>query len=336
MKKFVGFCVLLMMVAGVAHSTEPTPLWSLTEEDASIFTQQDWHYTEGWRIARLADPITDSFWAQLLEGFGSVPKTLGAGSTVAEHYQWPIIGHSIFNPQNKNISVPDPRDRPYAGWLYLGAGLALTAASGRTDRVELLLGVVGPTALGREVQNGFHALAGFGKSRGWDFQLYDEPALLAQYQTIWDRSLHRFGYIETDALPEVGVTVGNVLTYGEAGGWLRLGHGLAAGGTPQTNTPGLSGTGGLDRTKLEGIFGWMLFGGMQTRAVWRNLFLEGNSYHDSPGVEKRNFVTDEMVGLGLLFRFGLRIDISYIKRGREFSGQVNDDRFGSITLSSRF
>lgn len=335
MKRTIAVGLLLMLVAGVAHSAEPAPLWSFTEEDAAIFTHQDWHYTEGWRITRTAEPAPGGFWSGLLNQFGNAATLLGAGPAASEQDQW-IIGQSIFNPQNKNIPVPDPADRPYAGWLYLGAGLVRTSDSGRTDRAELLLGVVGPAALGREVQNGFHALAGFGKARGWDYQLHDEPALLARYQTIWRVPLHRFGYLETDALPELGVTAGNVLTYGEVGGWLRVGHDLDAGGTPQTITPGLSGIGGFDRSKMTDPFGWMLFGGIQTRAVWRNLFLEGNSYQSSPGVEKRNFVTDEMVGLSLLFRFGLRVDISYVKRGREFSGQLKDDRFGSITLSSRF
>lgn len=335
MKKPAAIGIALALVAGVAHATGQAPLWSWTEEDGAIFTQQDWHYTEGFRLSRTAEPTPDGFWNGLLGRFGGATTMLGAGPAASEHYQL-LIGQSIFNPVNKDIPVPDPTDRPYAGWLYLGTDLMRTATSGRTDRAELLIGVVGPAALGRVVQNRFHALTGFGQTRGWDFQLHDEPALLARYQTIWQVPVHQFGYLETDVLPETGVTVGNVLTYGEAGGWLRVGHDLAAGGTPQTITPGLSGTGGLDPSKLTSPVGWMLFGGVQTRAVWRNLFLEGNSYRDSRGVRKKDFVTDAVVGMSLLFRFGFRMDMSYIQRSREFYGQAEDDGFGSITLSARF
>lgn len=323
-----------LLLGSAATSAATAPLWSFTEENDGIFTHQDRHYTQGFRVSRSAEPSPGGPWQRLTDGFGGLARRLGAGTAVKQRDQWPIIGQSEFTPQNKDDFIPDPKDRPYAGWLYLGAGLEQTDAHGRTDRAQLLLGVVGPLAFARQAQNGFHKLFGYGKARGWDFQLHNEPALLAQYQTIWDLPVYRFGYLESDALPETGVTLGNVLTYGELGGWLRIGHGLAAGGTPETITPGLSGSGGLTVDKLAGAFGWMLYGGVQTRAVWRNLFLEGNSYQDSPGVEKRDFVTDETVGISFLFRFGLRLDITYVKRGREFSGQNYDDRFGSITVSA--
>lgn len=335
-----AFAAALTLLSGAARAAETpateSPIYSLTEENDGIFSHQDRHYTQGLLFTRSATPLAGGFWDGLSDDFGQLAGWLGAGPSTERRYQWPIIGQSEFTPSDITRFVPDPRDRPYAGWLYLGTGLMQRSDSGRIDHLQLLLGVVGPAALARQVQDGFHSLAGFGQADGYSHQLHNEPGLVVSYQTIWDRPLLTLGPVQTDALPEVGITAGNVLTYGEIGFTLRAGQSLAAGGTPRTITPGLAGSGWFDPDKINGAFGWMIYAGIQTRAVWRNLFLEGNSYRDSPGVEKRNFVTDQTAGISFLFRFGLRVDISYIKRSREFSGQIDDDRFGSVTLSTPF
>lgn len=327
--------------AAATPSVVPPPIYALTEEDDGIFTHQDRHYTQGLLLSRTTTPQARGFWDQLADhSIDPLAHWLGAGPANERRDQW-LVGQSIFTPTDTKTPTPDPHDRPYAGWLYTGAGLMQRSASGRIDHLQLLVGVVGPAALAQQTQDTFHALAGFGKAEGYGHQLRDEPGLILSYQTIWDRpvfSLPWFGArpLQGDVLPELGVTLGNVLTYGEAGLTLRLGQSLAAGGTPRTITPGLSGSGWFDPARINGAFSWMIYGGIQTRAVWRNLFLEGNSYLSSPGVRKRNFVTDEDVGMSFLFRFGLRVDITYIKRSREFVGQINDDRVGSITLSTPF
>lgn len=332
----VGAMLSAVLLGGVARAMTPPPVYALTEEDDGIFTHQDRHYTQGLMLTRTASPTAGGFWEGLSNDLAQAAGWLGAGPVTGQRYQFPIIGQSIFTPTNIAATVPNPHDRPYAAWLYVGAGLMQRSESGRIDHFQLLVGVVGPSAMGEQIQNGYHGIVGYGTANGWNHQLHDEPGLVATYRTTWDEPLYRSRDFEIDALPQLGVTVGNLWTYGEGGLILRLGQELAAGGTPQTVTPGLSGPGWFNPSRMDGPFGWMLYGGVQTRAVWRDLFLEGNSYRNSPGVEKRNFVTDEDVGISLLFRFGLRVDISYIKRSREFSGQVNDDRIGSITLSTPF
>lgn len=310
------------------------PLYSLTEENHSIFTHQDRHYVQGLMFTRTAVPQADSLWQGLDNDFGRVAGWLGAGPAVEQHYQWPIIGQSIFTPEARLSPVPDPRDEPYAGWLYLGAGLTQRDAGGRTDHLQLLLGVVGPWALGKPVMNNFHHIFGYGPANGWSHQLHSEPGLLVGYSVNWDLPLPQLGPISADFLPGGGITAGNVLTYGAVNATLRVGQGLAAGDTPRTITPGLSGTGTFDPSRLDGFMGWFIYGGVQERAVWRNIFLQGNSWRDSPSVPMKHFVTDENVGVAFMFRFGLRVDITYIKRSKEFFGQNGDDRIGSVTLSA--
>ncbi len=321
---------------GVQAAQDPPqkPLYSLTNENDGTFTSQDRHYTQGLLFTRSLTIEDGTLWADLGNRFGTVAGWLGAGPAAAQRYTWPMIGQSMFTPENTKLFTPNPKERPYAGWLYIGAALTRTDTRGRTDQFQLLLGDVGSWALASQVQNGFHKIAGYGKANGWNHQLHNEPALFAQYQTTWDFALPRLGPIEADFLPAANVTLGNVLTYGAAGATLRFGQNLAAGDTPRTIMPGASGTGWFEPAKLDHFMGWFVYGAIQERAVWRNIFLQGNSWRDSPSVPMKHFVTDENVGVAFLFRFGLRVDITYIKRSKEFFGQNGDDRIGSVTLSA--
>lgn len=327
----------LLSLAGCGRCAQAAPaglsLYSLTEENDGIVSHEDRHYTQGIMLARTATVPSGGFWDGISDGFDRVARWLGAGPAVARRYRWPVVGQSLFTPADIETASPPPGMHPYAGWLYVGAGLQRRDRSGRLDQFQVLLGVVGPWALGEELQAGFHALAGYRQPDGWDHQLHNEPGLIATYQTSWDWPLLQAGTLESDVLPEAGISVGNVLAYGDAGFILRLGRGLAAGGAPQTITPGLSGSGWFDPARLDGDYGWMLFAGAQTRAVGHNLFLQGNSFRHSAGVRQRDFVTDADAGFSLLFRVGLRADFVYVRRAREFVGQPEADNFGSVTLS---
>ena len=55
-----------------------------------------------------------------------------------------FLGQSIFTPQNLTLKPPDPRDRPYAAWLYAGTSLLQESNRHMLENLELDLGVVGP------------------------------------------------------------------------------------------------------------------------------------------------------------------------------------------------
>ncbi len=82
-------------------------------------------------------------------------------------------------------------------------------------------------------------------------------------------------------------------------------------------------------------FSWYAFAGASGRAVARNIFLDGNTFVDSPSVEKNPFVADFQIGVAGIYR-GVRITLSEIFRTPEFKEQRGSDRFGSLTLSARF
>jgi lipid A 3-O-deacylase len=88
------------------------------------------------------------------------------------------------------------------------------------------------------------------------------------------------------------VTAGNIMTFGDVGGLLRIGKGLQADYGPIRVRPALSGTDYFDAAALDGEVGWYFFASAQGRAVGRNIFLDGNTFRRSLSVSKKNFVAD--------------------------------------------
>ena len=73
---------------------------------------------------------------------------LSVGDATAVYY---ALGQSMFTPEDKTRANPDPKDRPYAGFLYGTMGLA-TVKGDHVDNLGLTLGVVGPLSFAEQTQ----------------------------------------------------------------------------------------------------------------------------------------------------------------------------------------
>ena len=158
----------------------------------------------------------------------------GPGST-----RWGLsFGQNLYTPQDKYINPPNPRDRPYAAHLYTSLTLDRTTATAQTI-AELQLGVVGPSALGEEVQNNYHRLIRVRRLDGWDSQLRDEPTANLLVERRW-RIPTGTGTVlglDTELLPSAVATLGNVAVYAGVGGTARIGQGLDADWGPAPHPP---------------------------------------------------------------------------------------------------
>ena len=243
------------------------------------------------------------------------------------------LGQSIFTPRNTQINPPDPRDRPYAGYLHASAALIHD-----TDRARSVLGasigVIGPSALGREVQNGFHDLIGDPPNRGWSKQLKDEPAFQLLAERTWRIPVTRFGSVEVDTLPALTAGVGSVRDYVQAGASIRIGQGLDSDfGAPRIR-PGLSGGDPYTPTRP---FVWYAFAGMDGQAIARDEFLDGSAFRsNSPHVTKKSFVGEFQGGLAVMFA-GVRVTYTQTWQTQSFNRQkAGLFSFGSLAASVRF
>ena len=335
MRQAIVFVIVLSCVgqATAAELEAPSPVQNsgritiIEENDALTPWPQDRHYTQGFRGSYLSAPL------QAPDGTSfAFPNFFANGADQVRRYEL-IVGQSLFTPKNLALTGPNPTDRPYAGWLYVGAGLLQETDRRSLESLEFLAGVVGPSALGRQTQSAFHSVLGQHEPQGWRNQLDDEPGLLLSYERKWRFERALTSTLAIDAIPEISGSVGNVLTYGEIGVLFRIGHGLQADYGPARIRPALSGTAWFDPRYLQDPFGWYLFAGAQLRAVARNIFLDGNTFTDSPSVEKRVLVADLSAGLSLFWSDRIKLDFVMTQRTQEFVGQNGVDRYGGIALS---
>jgi lipid A 3-O-deacylase len=324
-------CCLLMSMQGRAWSDE-TGRITILEENDSLYFNSDKHYTQGLRISDLLSETLSpgGLWDDAFKIVGSVAPVFQPGGTRRTAI---FLGQSIFTPKNLAIRPPDPHDRPYAGWLYAGASLLQETGSQMLENAELDLGIVGPGALGKQVQNDFHQFIGVPQAKGWSSQLQQEFGIVLSYERLWRLPLvgdNRFG---VDIVPQLGASVGNIFTYGETGMLLRIGRGLGADYGPVRIRPALSGTDYFDAERLDEGQGYYFFAGTQGRVVGRNIFLDGNSFRTSPSVSKKNLVGDAQAGFSVLLSKSLRLDISVALRTEEFHGQHTPDDICTAALT---
>src|SRR5437667_8583147 len=324
-------CILLATTPSQARSEE-ADRFTILEENDSLFFNSDKHYTQGLRISDLlaGTPASEGVWHNTFQALGSVAPAFEPGGTRRTAI---FLGQSIFTPKNLSIVPPDPHDRPYAGWLYLGVSLLQETGGRMLENTELDIGIVGPGALGKQVQNDFHQFIGVPEAKGWSSQLQQEFGVVLSYERLWRLPLvgdNRFG---VDIVPQFGASVGNIYTYGETGVLLRIGRGLGADYGPIRIRPALSGTDYFDADGLDEGRGYYFFAGTQGRVVGRNILLDGNSFRTSPSVSKKSLVGDAQAGFSVLWSKSLRLDISVALRSEEFHGQRTPDDICTAALT---
>ncbi len=305
-------------------SAEPRQ-WSMSVRwENDTFGGSDRFYTDGVALSLAhtgpswMDPVAD--WLP----WGQGRRTVGYDITQA-----------MFTPADTTRTVPDPKDRPYAGILSVGLSLHVER-SNSYHGIKLLTGVVGPWSLAGETQREVHRLGGWGQSQGWDYQLKNEPIfnLAYEYRHKFLLAGDRDGW-SAEALPSVGGMVGNVLTEGQVGGLLRFGYNIP-------NDFGITLARGMGQmppprrgAESRSSWGFSIYGGGVASLVLRDITLDGSTFRDSPSVDKDLFVPAAGVGIAIGNRRFLA-SFTYVFWGREFEGQQEYSKFGALTCSYFF
>jgi len=310
------------------------------ENDVLVpFNASDGEYTNGLRFNWTYLNGCAPWW---MGGWGerNLPK-VGEGlrhfvytdSVPADYHYAFELGHMIFTPNDIDQSQLIVDDRPYAGFMYGGVSFAVTDNEGATARrqhqLQLLLGVVGPDSFAEETQKFVHFISHSAPPHGWDNQLRNEPGLQLNY-TFQRRLL--FGNGHFDFIPGTSAAAGTLYDYLGAQALLRVGTKNMR-GFPISNIT-LSAA-DADR-RGDGKFEFYIYGGAEGRAVFHNIFLDGNTYVDSHSVEKKRYVYDLKAGASLRLS-SWRLSYSFVQRSREFlpdppSAQAMHN-FGSVTIS---
>ncbi len=246
-----------------------------------------------------------------------------------------FIGQNMYTPRDISIVTPQPNDRPWAAWLYVGA-VAQSVKDDRLHTVEFDLGMVGPPALGEPVQKFWHDLVNAAEPHGWDNQISAEPGFMISY-------VHKRRYGDSNGLqfvPHAGATLGTIMTQARIGGLLRVGQNMTGFG-PDSIEPGGAMLKNARRQHDEGRaqpYEWFAFAGVDGRLVGHNIFLDGSLFRDGPSVARRDAVYDLMYGASVRYE-ALRVSVTRINRSEEFYtplGGGGKQSFYSINIGLEF
>lgn len=284
----------------------------------------DRHYTHGTEITYVSDTYQPAW---LIKSAGWLPFYQPSADT---RLVW-SLGQQIYTPADITVKTPQPNDRPYAGWLYTSAGLVTDnrARSHYVDKLEFVLGLVGPNSGAESVQKTVHKWTGSEQPQGWDNQLGTEVTADLQYQREWMLPLVDNA---VDIVPRVAITLGSARRDLGAGFSLRFGSGLDSDFGPPLIRPAAA---GMQYFKPKQSFYWYVFAGAHGRYVEHNIFLDGTSDHQGLSVRKNSWVGEMQAGLALGWE-NWRISLTEVIRTREFERQVDPDEYGAIAVSYRF
>jgi hypothetical protein len=234
------------------------------------------------------------------------------------------LAQHLYSPSDTAIKEYMPNDRPYAGWLYVGANLSSRDGDWQ-DFIEIDVGTVGPNSFGEETQTFVHKITKSQRPEGWQWQIKNEPGIDIAYdkkhKSRWEN------FIDIDLVTYGGGCVGNIATFCDIGSMLRIGY----------NVPDDFGYVRMEPAprifdNFVSDFSCYLFGIVEKRYILRNIFLDGNTFVESSSIEKESIVNDYSYGLGIAYKkFEILIGNTY--RSKEFKLQERANKFTTLMIS---
>ncbi|MBX9785349.1 MAG: lipid A deacylase LpxR family protein [Chitinophagaceae bacterium] len=315
-KRLLFTALMFIVISGSAQTKIFTKeLTVVTDNDNYDFELTDRYYSNGF--------IINYNWLS--------QKTSAAVSKTINRTEF---SHKVYNPIINNYSLDNVlqhMDRPYAGWLSGSYGVTKIYTKQHVLQYNVTVGIMGPGALGEQIQNGWHKLIGLYKVYGWDRQLKNEPGfnLSAEYYHSLSQSAPQKN-ISVHAVSKA--TLGNTFTNIAAGMLLKLGW------LNQENETGYwSGNlGASSKTFRKNEFIFFLEPLLQYQAY--NATVQGGLFRKDKGVfisaiEPIVFQTKT----GIMFtgnKFGFRW--YYTFRTKEATKMMKGEHWGSIGATLRF
>jgi hypothetical protein len=176
-----------------------------TENDSYLAQGQDRYYTNGLSL-----------------NFRSAIDQSKLRNTKLNKVIWEIeAGQKIFNPQSGSILDINFIDRPFAAYLYGGAGAHFLYNSETNLKLSLHIGTIGPAAKGKEAQAFLHDNFGFYNINGWQWQVNNELGINSSAE--FNKLINRFKSGKSDFILSSYLNAGNTFAGAGAGFIVRLG-----------------------------------------------------------------------------------------------------------------
>lgn len=234
------------------------------------------------------------------------------------------IGQAIFTGATEDYRLADlppgqapPPPRPNAAWLFVELSERDSSSRGAGE-LSVQLGVVGPPALGEQMQSLFHSLGPeYQRPMDWSRQLPFEPGFVVRYSRM--TQLVSFADGERwrgSIVSHLGGAVGTIATDAVVGVGIRGDISLIR-GRNDASSPRVA----LSLDARE-------------RLVLRDEFLDGTFFRPSDRMSKRPLVAEGSAAFTFVWRqLGLTYRVSRV--GRQYDGQRVMSTWGTIETEWR-
>ena len=310
--------IVATIIAGTAAAQTPTNAMAVRLELDNDFLAvrgagppADYDYTHGTKV-EAAWPYAPSAIGRVLRAdVRCDPTRARRGACVLSAF---AITQQIYTPRHDALQ-PVLGDRPYAAWLSAGTHIQrLTESTLQTFGVHA--GIIGPPALGEEVQNTVHRLLHNRLEIGWRRQLPSRAGVIGDYDVD-----HAFRYGVDGAASRfvalrAGATLGNLRRAARAG--ITLHHGFGSMEPWSASAPLVSRPARFYVTA-----------GYTESNVEHDMFIDG--VRGPGGAARISWVDEWSAGFGMRSRrFGL--EYRYVSTGREYRAEPGRHAFGALTI----
>ena len=321
------FFMIFLTTLPVFADYEPSSMINISVENdvGSIGGPGTDHgYTQGLKFSYVATTEHQPTFLNFMTHDSLAKTNLGFG-----------VSQKLFTPAGIDNSNLIQDDRPYAAWLAADVFYHFQSEH-QSQLIALSLGIIGPEALGENMQNSYHKATNYMLAEGWHHQLATEPTAEISYQQRnrfyeFNKSEHNKTF---DAITLVGGDIGNVLIDGYFGAMVRYGYNVPTDLGP-TRPSLLNGERFLsENTQIEDRFYFYSFAAARVIGVGRNIFLDGNTFKSSHRVKKRLAVLENEIGVSLNYN-NLNLTWRFVTATPEFEEKNEHKSFASISLSYR-
>jgi lipid A 3-O-deacylase len=220
MKKSATFIIIIFAL--ITHSFAQGLSFFRIQESNDIVAgnNQDRYFTQGLKFELMSTKIGEIYQKS---GIMSILPKLKHDSTSLNHASISFT-QDFYTPDDKKADTVIVSDRPYAGAMYITfRNVSVGQNSKQRLTSDLDIGVLGPWALGKEMQNGVHLLFadknGDTDIQGWNYQLNND--LYLNYTLKYERQLVWTKYMEMSSVYQFNV--GTIYDDFGIGARLRLG-----------------------------------------------------------------------------------------------------------------
>ncbi|MEN8304359.1 MAG: lipid A deacylase LpxR family protein [Campylobacterota bacterium] len=329
MKKLIIFLLLTSLINAAEELFELESFSFSMENDNDVHT--DFGYTHGARVSLLF------YRGDTQKSFLNIPFTSFKTTNNFISFSY---SNQMFTPYDLDQTQLIKDDRPYAGYSYIEIGVHQTSKSS-LDSLTLQTGVVGESSKMDSLQNLFHKSIAASNASGWDYQLKDEFIMQLNYMHKWRLEYSKIYDLESVLVPHAGANIGNASIKASGGALYRIGFNIPKDfGMNSMNEGSFSSLPTDSKVIINNPSKWSINLNISagSNLVFRDIFLDGNTFRDSHSVDKNYF--NAYVSLGGSARYkNFSVDYQHNYYSKEYKQRGlhrTYKGYGSLIFSYNF